>query len=245
MAVAYVIEKYHLPLEQLSSWCLQTAKNEAPFSPDPFLLDSWRYYRNGDYRKAIALVREALKIDAHYAQLWVNLGLYQLSAGQFDEAKDYNENALTPFKLAINEIFTTMAFLNLEFVDVYNAPGLFHFSDVAGIMNLGGREPGSIVITMTDELARKLISNILAIPSDELDVSDIEDGVAELINMVAGGAKARITDEKQHFLLSAPSILTGKEDDQSLTNNSNSLILQYKVEGHFFAIEICLSSMHS
>lgn len=164
---------------------------------------------------------------------------------EFDEAKNYNENALKPFKQSISEIFATMAFLDLSFVDVYNAPGLFHFGEVAGIMDLGGKEIGSIVITMSDDLARKLISSILAIPSDELLISDIEDGVAELINMVAGGAKARITDEKQHFLLSSPSILTGKKSDQSLTNNSNSLILQYKVEDNYFAIEICLNSMHS
>jgi len=82
MAVAYVIEKYHLPVDWLASGCLQRARYYRQTSPDPYLLDSWRYYCRQKYDRAICIVQKGLLLDKNYAQLWVNLGMYQLAAGQ-------------------------------------------------------------------------------------------------------------------------------------------------------------------
>ena len=79
MAVAYVVEKYHFPFGHLVGELMQQARQLKPGSPDPWLLDSWRYYSSQKYDKAIEMVRKGLQIDENYAQLWVNLGMYQLA----------------------------------------------------------------------------------------------------------------------------------------------------------------------
>ena len=163
---------------------------------------------------------------------------------ELDQKNNFYDKDLNPFKLAIKEIFSTMAFLDLNFVDAYYIPNLFHLGTVSGMMKLGGENKGNIVITMNYELAQKLISNIMAIPTSDLLKSDIEDGVAELINMTAGGAKARLTDNDEHFLLSAPTILTDHDSEKSTIDNADSVILNYSVENLHFAVMINLASLH-
>lgn len=86
MAVAYVIEKYHLPADRLAGKLLQQICQSNPGSPDSWLLNSWHYYRGQKYVKAIEMVNNGLQIDDDYAQLWVNLGMYQLAAKKPREA---------------------------------------------------------------------------------------------------------------------------------------------------------------
>ncbi|MCK5663631.1 MAG: hypothetical protein KAI17_09095, partial [Thiotrichaceae bacterium] len=86
MAVVYCIEKYHLPLKSLSEKLLQRLCQLRPLSPDPWLLNSWHYYQMRKYDIAIELVKKGLQLDAGHAQLWVNLGMYQLAAGQSHES---------------------------------------------------------------------------------------------------------------------------------------------------------------
>ncbi len=86
MAVAYIIEKFNLPLDWLASICLQRAKQLNQKLPDPYLLNSWRYYSAQKYGMAKSELRKGMLFDENYAQLWVNLGMYQLAAQQPREA---------------------------------------------------------------------------------------------------------------------------------------------------------------
>lgn len=86
MMLAYVIEKYHLPFDRLALSCLDKASHLRPDSPDPFLLYSWFYYRKGDCQKAIQFVEKGMELNIDYAQLWINLGMYQLSSKKYEAA---------------------------------------------------------------------------------------------------------------------------------------------------------------
>jgi tetratricopeptide (TPR) repeat protein len=61
---------------------------------DPFLSTGTRLYSEGDFASAIAVYREALKIDPYSASLYENLGLALQAYGQFSEA-------VTAFRIAV------------------------------------------------------------------------------------------------------------------------------------------------
>jgi len=87
MAVAYIIEKNNLSLNNLRNYCIEWAKAQRPKSLDVWLLSSWHCYSVGNYDQAIQKIENALAIDASYAQLWVNLGMYQLASGKLVAAR--------------------------------------------------------------------------------------------------------------------------------------------------------------
>lgn len=167
--------------------------------------------------------------------------LHNLRA-ELETSNDFDDKALEPFKLALTEIFSTMAYLDVSIDNVYYAPGIFHLGELSGIMNLSGHEEGHIIISMKETLAQKVISNIMAIPSNELTQQDVEDGLEELINMTAGGAKARLGDEDDHFELSSPRIISEK-DKEFCESNENCIVITCKVDDDCFAIKLCLPSL--
>jgi tetratricopeptide (TPR) repeat protein len=95
MACAYLIEKFSLPFDGLAADCLFRALRLKPSSPDPLLLDSWRYFRRGDYDNATRIIDKAIRLTPEYAQLWVNKGMYQLAAGQTGAARQSLLRALS------------------------------------------------------------------------------------------------------------------------------------------------------
>lgn len=172
--------------------------------------------------------------DEEFVEILENFRSY------FLHSKSFNQTLLTPFKLATEEILSMMAVINIEFVDAYLASSQFHFGDLSGIMALAGDKKGAIMISFYENLAKKIISAIMAVPEDEIQEEDEHDGVGELINMIAGGAKARLGDSDTHFLLSAPTVITGNQHRVIQQKDMPCVVLVYKVEEEFFAIQICL-----
>ncbi|MCK9329574.1 MAG: chemotaxis protein CheX [Candidatus Cloacimonetes bacterium] len=162
---------------------------------------------------------------------------------KFTNIKTLNHNLLTPFKLAIEEILSMMAVINVEFVDAYQTVSQFHFGDLSGIMALAGEKKGAIMISFYENLARKIIAAIMAVPEDDITEEEEHDGVGELINMIAGGAKARLGDSETHFLLSAPTVITGNQHRVIQQKDMPCIVLVYKVEEDYFAIQICLMNL--
>ena len=83
MTVAYMVEKTDMPFDFLVNYCLEYARTLKPESVDVRLLSSWHSYRSGKIGDAIEETISALKIDGSCAQLWVNMGIYQLAAKNY------------------------------------------------------------------------------------------------------------------------------------------------------------------
>lgn len=165
--------------------------------------------------------------------------------GLFKHENSFNHELLSPFRQATEEIFNMMAVMNIEFVNAYLASSQFHFGDLSGIMALAGEKKGAIMISFYEGLAKKIISSIMAIPIEEIQEEDEHDGVGELINMIAGGAKARLGDSDAHFLLSAPTVITGNQHRVIQQKDMPCVVLVYKLEEEYFAIQICLMAFAS
>ena len=161
----------------------------------------------------------------------------------FLHARVFNNKILNPFKLAVEEILSMMAIISIEYVDAYQTTSQFHFGDLSGIMSLAGEKKGAIMISFYENLAKKIIAAIMAVPEEEITEEEEHDGVGELINMIAGGAKARLGDSDTHFLLSAPTVITGNQHRVIQQKDMPCVVLVYKIEEDYFAVQICMMNL--
>jgi len=159
------------------------------------------------------------------------------------EAKNFNKDKLHPFMSAIEEVFATMAITSVEVVETYYCPEKFHYGEVTGIMSLAGKSKGAVVLTINEKFAKQVISNIMAIPTRDLMEEDVHDGVAELVNMIAGGAKARLSDTEEHFLISAPTIIAGDKYRVIQQKDMPCVVIVYRADEDYFAVQICLMTL--
>lgn len=81
--------------------------------------------------------------------------------------------------------------------------------DVSGVIGLTGEARGSVVISLREQLAKKLTSILTGTEHKELD-ADVVDAVGELINIIAGNAKQEL-EEAFRLVISLPTIVRGKE----------------------------------
>lgn len=158
-----------------------------------------------------------------------------------DRSKFYNEAVLTPFILSIQEILSMMAVINVELVETYLNTSPFHYGDVSGIMALAGEKKGIIMISFFEELSEKIISSIMGVPIEEISEEEQHDGVGELINMIAGGAKARLGDSELHFLLSAPTVITGNQHRVIQQKDIPCVVMVFSIEDDYFAVQLCMN----
>ncbi|HOE91247.1 MAG TPA: chemotaxis protein CheX [Candidatus Cloacimonadota bacterium] len=159
----------------------------------------------------------------------------------FDKSNFYNTNLLNPFVLSVQEVLSMMAMLNIEVVDTYLGTTQFHYADVSGIMALAGDQKGIIMISFYEALSNKIISSIMGLPIEEITEEEQHDGVGELINMIAGGAKARLGDSDWSFLLSAPTVITGNQHRVIQQKDIPCVIMVFSIDDENFAVQLCLN----
>ncbi len=160
-----------------------------------------------------------------------------------DKSAFFNKEVITPFVLSTEEILNMMAVISASLDQVYLSTTPLHFGDVSGVMALAGERKGVIMISFFESYAKKIISSIMAVPEEEISEDDENDGVGELINMIAGGAKARLGESEGSFYLSAPSVVTGNQHRVIQQKDIPCVVMVFKTEDDYFAVQLCLMSL--
>ena len=80
--------------------------------------------------------------------------------------------------------------------------------DVSAVIGLSGRVSGSVVLSMTTEVALKAAGEMMCASYDDVD-AEVFDAIGELANMVAGGAKAKLAD--MQLSLGLPNVVVGRK----------------------------------
>jgi len=93
MAICFAMEKYNLPGDSFLHYCVKRAETLNSSSPDVYIVKSWYYYKHGNQGTALKIIKQGLKLNSKYAQLWVNRGIYALA--------DKNIEAFTDFDRAL------------------------------------------------------------------------------------------------------------------------------------------------
>jgi chemotaxis protein CheX len=117
-------------------------------------------------------------------------------------------NYIKPFVVAAKNIFETM----IEVPFSLGKPSLKTGSqvpphEISSIIGLSGNVTGSVVISLSHEVAYLLVSALVGDDITELD-DDCVDAIGEICNMIAGNAKTDFPTNGN--AISTPSVVVGK-----------------------------------
>lgn len=147
---------------------------------------------------------------------------------------------INPFVKALVTTFSTM--LNctatrgqLKLKQDINPP-----LDISGVIGLSGKAVGTVVVSLSKEVAVKATSAMLMMDATEID-NDVIDAVGEITNMVAGSAKAELYEYE--LSISLPSVITGRGHEVRFPSNVTPICVPFETEWGPLHLEVGLTEV--
>jgi chemotaxis protein CheX len=112
--------------------------------------------------------------------------------------------------------------------------------DISGSMGLSGAAEGFVSITFGLGLARKIAARMLQMEVEEVKDEDIRDTVGELMNIIAGAAKAELANTAHSFQLSLPTVVVGGPHSVGQIRGVPVIVVEFVAEGETFDVLVCL-----
>jgi len=150
-------------------------------------------------------------------------------------------NIMNPFVSATADVLETMAGIKITRKSLFLKKDQRMFGDVSGVIGLSGEAVGSAVISFPETLAKKIVAKMLSEEPEKVPKEDVRDGVGECINMIAGGAKAALSNTKYHFRISIPTVVEGHGHEISHRKSTPCIVIVFDAEGDEFALQISLA----
>ncbi len=114
--------------------------------------------------------------------------------------------------------------------------------DVSGVIGLTGEAKGAVVLSMNQNLARRLTA--LLTGSDHADFDDdVIDAIGEIINIIAGNVK-RDLEESFRLYISLPTIVSGANHQIRWPNEQSRIIrIPFRLfEAESFVLSIAIDA---
>jgi chemotaxis protein CheX len=112
---------------------------------------------------------------------------------------------------------------------------------ISGTMGLSGSAEGFVALTFDDALARKIVCRMLQVQPGEETEDDIRDAVGELMNMIAGRAKAELINTDHSFHLSLPTAIVGGPHTVGKIRGVPVVVIAFTAgESDRFELMVCL-----
>ena len=118
-----------------------------------------------------------------------------------------NAEYINPFLAATISVFDTMLQCKLTRGTPFLKSGTQPQHEVSGVIGLSGKAQGTVVLGLSREAAISAAEVLLQERPAEIN-GDVTDAVGELVNIIAGSAKAKL--EHLEMSLSLPTVITGK-----------------------------------
>lgn len=150
---------------------------------------------------------------------------------------------IAPFIDATKETLATMVSMQVRRKEVFIKQGYEMYGDVSGVIGLSGATTGTCALSMPASMAERAIRSMLMTPDNEvLAESEIRDGVGELINMIAGGAKTKLSNTMYKFNMTLPTIISGGKHEVFHRGGTYCVVIVFEnVERESFALDVCIS----
>lgn len=111
--------------------------------------------------------------------------------------------------------------------------------DVSGIVGLSGQVQGFVVLSFGEAAALYVVSHFSGERVHAVD-ERVKDAVAELANIVAGGAKRALSDSGYSLRISIPTVVVGKSHVISRPKGVPCFEIPYETLAGAFGVELCL-----
>ncbi len=145
------------------------------------------------------------------------------------------------FVQSVYDVLATMSGLEVVLKHMYLTESHYLLGEVKGVMKVAGAAEGFIAIGLDERTARRVVAGLLGQDLVAMSVSDVSDGAYEAINMIAGGAKAKLSGGPYHFEMSTPFVLRGTTECRRYADvAAPCLVLIFDLAGELFALHVCL-----
>ncbi len=154
-------------------------------------------------------------------------------------AERLKKEYLKPFVAGVTTTLSMMAGLEPTIKEISIVTSDTFSGDVSAVMGVTGKAgEGFVGISFFTPLASVVVSKVLGMEDIELEPSDINDGVGELINMIAGSAKSSLLGTEYEFQIALPSVITGSGHEVGYPKNAECWRADFEVEGGAFYLHV-------
>lgn len=136
-----------------------------------------------------------------------------------------------------------MAGRSVTRTEVYKKKNYVMFGDISGMIWHSGNTCGSAAVSLPAPLALQVVSEMMG-EEIESGLNDpmIQDGVGELINMIAGGAKTTLSGTKLAIDFTLPTIISGRGHELYHRQGTTTVSTVFKTDrDEQFAVDVSLS----
>jgi chemotaxis protein CheX len=119
---------------------------------------------------------------------------------------------INPFIESVYGLFDTMLGCTVQRGELSLSAKNTFSGDITGIIGLSGPARGTVALSFPLDTARSMVGRLLRADAHEV-TDNVTDGVAELVNIVAGSAKAKFHqgDGSPVINLSLPTVVQGQQ----------------------------------
>ena len=110
--------------------------------------------------------------------------------------------------------------------------------EVSGVIGLSGKAVGTVVLSLSKEVAMQAASHMLMSENTEIN-DDVVDAVGELTNMVAGAAKSQLVEYQ--LMVSLPNVITGRDHEVRFPSNVRPICVPFTTKWGPLALEVGFS----
>jgi len=156
-----------------------------------------------------------------------------------------HESLIQDFIDVTVEVLSTMASFDARVADIrdIHGPGeengVASCLDITAVLGFSGGRQGSLLITFSKDTALSAVGGMLGMELAELD-GDVRDGIGELVNMIAGGAKTRLQSKGLNFELSIPNTVMGSNHKITTPASASRTRIDFTSEAGDFFVEVYL-----
>ncbi len=122
-----------------------------------------------------------------------------------------NVQHINPFVDAVHELFDTMLGVAAKRGNPRRLPKDAKPQEVVGMIGISGSARGVVAAGFPKDTSIRVVGKLLCCELTEFD-DIVSDGIAEVVNMIAGNAKAKLAENHEAPLdLSLPTVLSGSD----------------------------------
>ncbi len=116
---------------------------------------------------------------------------------------------INPFIESVSQLFTTLLGCEARRGDLGVAETASQPRDITALIGLSGNTRGIVALSFPVNTALAILSRLIGTPTRVVDAT-VRDAMAELVNIVAGGAKTKFQQDEHALLqLSLPTVVRG------------------------------------
>lgn len=145
---------------------------------------------------------------------------------------------INPFIESVHELFSTMLSAKVQRNKLGLSSGPSNPRDIMALIGLSGAACGTVALSFPSSTALSVVNRLLGTENRVMD-DTVSDAIAEVVNIVAGSAKARINDGDGPVIdLSLPTIVRGNSFSVDYPSKSKWLEVSFDSELGPFSMRV-------